>query len=62
MLRKRRRELGGDQRAEQREHAGSDPDEQHAATAIGTAPVIDRRLHEDRRADDDADDHRGRSR
>ena len=57
-VRIRRRQLGGDQRAEQREDAGREPDREDAAHRRDRAGD-DGRLHEDRRADDDADDERG---
>ena len=52
------RQLGADARAEPGQRAGDDPDQQHAAEGRHRAADLGR-LHEDRRADDGADDHRG---
>ncbi len=54
---KGRRQLGADQRAEQRQHAGGQPHQQDAGNGRNLAGDL-RRLHEDRGADDGADDHR----
>src|SRR5215467_12573419 len=56
-MRKRRGQLRGDERAEQRESAGDDPNDVDALDRRHRAGD-DRRLHENRGADDDADDER----
>jgi hypothetical protein len=55
----RRRKLGADTGAKPRERAGRDPHEHHAAEARHRAAHFGG-LHEDRAADDRADDHRHR--
>src|SRR5262245_4450994 len=59
--RERRRKLRAHQRADERENAGEEPDEQYAADRVNLGRDF-RRLTENRRADDRSDNHGRRMR